>query len=1188
MNRLRSFRNLPGAVGKVTRLLLALAALFHTSTVDAQNTHRANLVRAQSQFFTAPDSPSLSITGDLTIEAWVKDRTPFTNGDVRAVVTKLELTGSGSYRSYSFKRQKDAGGVKNLVAAISITGTNDTEQYLPYAFDDSGAWTHYAVVFTASLGRIDFFVNGVNVGNQTGYPNSIPDSNVSLKIGASFDGQQLHDGSIDEVRIWAAARTQSQIRAAMFNELLGTEVGLRGYWRFNNSLTDSSGNGNHLVNVNAATFATTDLSFANSASALEWCPDKDSKALWHFNANASDSSASANNGTANAITFAASNGRFSEGAGFNGTSSHIQMTAVPIVGNDISMSFGCWFKTTSPARQSLIEFGDINTFRDYPQLQIGAEAPGQISFDFNQFPGVRPAASFSDGQWHFVVATVSGGTTVKLYVDGIDLGSNSTSGLRVGNTGTVYKQIGRAFAGQSYFNGSIDEVFVTSRVLSSEEIMKYQGGIVSARFVSAKGAASPVDGGVERGFSSDNTWSNLHDGVGNQGGAFLAPHAALVKSGISLGTWFTLVRSIHLFNTSGLPDFGIQVSRASLNIYCEQKINTLQATAIHSRLHLVSSNPVSPAAIIPSTDYSTLGSVSLGFLEFSKMGTASYNDLEISDAALVTINTLGLTKLGIRLGCDLLNEPPNWGGPNAFMGLNYSSADSTENFPYLLVEYNAPSPLADSDGDGMSDEWEMQYFGNLAQGESGNPDTDGLTNLQEYYLGTNPTLSDTDGDGLGDGAEYNTWGTNPRVTDSDFDGMPDKWETDNGLDPRRNDAGEDRDGDGLTNLQEFNGGTNPSVSDNASEKAVIHFYDSLDRLVATTYSNGGWMAWRYDANGNILKQKLGTVRDADGDGLPDGWEFAYGLDATPAGGLGGDPDGDGWTNVQEFLAGSSPVNAASAPSAAGSIGAVWFTAPTAHLILPPANGGGIAIVTARVWDSEGNPAQFALQWFDAVLNIWKNATLVSVDSNPFAPGSTLATSPAGILHTFRWNTVVDFPGGKNGSLLIRLSVTDAAGTTISPSTPYSVNNTGDTDGDGLPDWWEVPRGLDPNDASGVSGAYGNPDGDGFVNFAEFAFGLNPLSFDSIGAPTVTAEVNPADGKTYLTLTYPRRTDAPTLIYEIQTTTNLATWTTTGADIEPISTAPGGSSLEIVKVRIHPALGSSGTPVKFVRLRVRTP
>jgi DNA-binding protein YbaB len=43
----------------------------------------------------------------------------------------------------------------------------------------------------------------------------------------------------------------------------------------------------------------------------------------------------------------------------------------------------------------------------------------------------------------------------------------------------------------------------------------------------------------------------------------------------------------------------------------------------------------------------------------------------------------------------------------------------------------------------------------------------------------------------------------------------------------------------------------------------------------------------------------------------------------------------------------------------------------------------------------------------------------------------------------------------------------------------------DTDGDGLPDWWESENGLDPNDPAGNNGALGDPDNDGLTNKQEF-------------------------------------------------------------------------------------------------------
>ncbi len=79
-------------------------------------------------------------------------------------------------------------------------------------------------------------------------------------------------------------------------------------------------------------------------------------------------------------------------------------------------------------------------------------------------------------------------------------------------------------------------------------------------------------------------------------------------------------------------------------------------------------------------------------------------------------------------------------------------------------------------------------------------DGDGVPDDQDDFPYNADEYVDTDGDGEGNNAD----------TDDDNDGMPDDWELNYGLNPLEDDAGGDPDGDGVSNINEFNLGTAPN------------------------------------------------------------------------------------------------------------------------------------------------------------------------------------------------------------------------------------------------------------------------------------------------------------------------------------------------------------------------------------------
>ena len=126
-------------------------------------------------------------------------------------------------------------------------------------------------------------------------------------------------------------------------------------------------------------------------------------------------------------------------------------------------------------------------------------------------------------------------------------------------------------------------------------------------------------------------------------------------------------------------------------------------------------------------------------------------------------------------------------------------------------------PSIDTDGDGIPDGYEEQFFpGDLTQlSGAGDFDSDGSTDLEELTNRTDPTNDDSDDDGLLDGVESGTGtfvdgsdtGTDPLEPDTDGDGLSDGAETNSGIFVSATDTGTsplaaDSDGDGFEDLDE--------------------------------------------------------------------------------------------------------------------------------------------------------------------------------------------------------------------------------------------------------------------------------------------------------------------------------------------------------------------------------------------------
>ena len=201
-------------------------------------------------------------------------------------------------------------------------------------------------------------------------------------------------------------------------------------------------------------------------------------------------------------------------------------------------------------------------------------------------------------------------------------------------------------------------------------------------------------------------------------------------------------------------------------------------------------------------------------------------------------------------------------------------------------------------------------------------DTDGdgiADNVEVDTYGSDPRSADTDGDGFSDSDEI-ALGTSIRNPDSDGDGLLDGWEVANAFNPLsqpgQGDADGDADEDGLANIDEQLQGSNPRNADTDDDGLP----DQMEIVRGTNISLGDT---DHDGLLDGLEVSFGTnplQPDTDSDGMNDGWEYQHraagfdprvdnARDRNPDNDIDADPDGDKLTNGQECEWGTNPVNA---------------------------------------------------------------------------------------------------------------------------------------------------------------------------------------------------------------------------------------------------------------------------------------
>lgn len=363
---------------------------------------------------------SVNNTNQLTVEAWVK---------LDSVSLTQEIVSKGSGSNYEWALRVNGDGT--LYGYLYQSGGGD---YMVTPFSSTlvtNTWYHIAMVANISTPSLKLYLNGNQIAEDTTSSGSYTNGTAAVRVGERADGLRDVDGVVDEVKIYGYARTGAQV-AWDYN--LGKPVA---WWK----MDEGSWNNN----------CSTDTVFDSSGNAShgDACPNS--------------------TGPVGGTT-----GKYNNAGAFDGNNDYVSL-GVPSALNTRHVSVAAWVNLTTPADSVTSEIYNRTNSSNAGTVALRKQASDnkylfQIRLDGTEST-VRGISSndVATTGWHHLVGTYDG-TTVKLYLDGIQQTSTHTQSGNIDTDTLNSVEIGRNSAGSTFMKGSLDDVRVYNYALTAQQV----------------------------------------------------------------------------------------------------------------------------------------------------------------------------------------------------------------------------------------------------------------------------------------------------------------------------------------------------------------------------------------------------------------------------------------------------------------------------------------------------------------------------------------------------------------------------------------------------------------------------------------------------------------------------------------------------------------------------------------------
>lgn len=412
-----------------------------------------------SSYVSIPDSASLQLATPMTVEAWFKIAA--IPSAFQCLVRKDTATGTRALYSLGV----DTNG--KLVGQYFNTTSNITPVSTSVVTDNQ--WHHGVMTISGTTVSTyldgEFQASGTITGTQIA-PNGELDIGACPPYVGPVGRGNYFGGSIDEVRIYDTALSESTIRAKFIAGSTNPN--------FLHPTTDTT---IKLDGAASRKIQTGQLPI-DAATVGYWTLDE----TGGTGAYIKDTSANANNGTPTGTT--SGKGVVKTSRNFDGTDDVVEIGDVTILDGATQGTVSVWINPdTLPGASdynSIVAKADFSAAGNAMFLRLaGADgirfavrdaSNNQISCDSGFLPNA--------GVWTHIYATFDTSDTCYLYVNGVQVGNyTNASFTTVQNTTTTLKIGASNYASELYFDGRIDEVVIRNVAGTAQEAMEaYRAG----------------------------------------------------------------------------------------------------------------------------------------------------------------------------------------------------------------------------------------------------------------------------------------------------------------------------------------------------------------------------------------------------------------------------------------------------------------------------------------------------------------------------------------------------------------------------------------------------------------------------------------------------------------------------------------------------------------------------------------